>query len=70
MFHGAREDIGDRLDPAVGMPGEAAHVVAGVFVAEIVEEQERVHPFGIAEAEGAVEVDAAPHRSAGRGFRG
>ena len=71
MLDAAREDVGDRLDPAVGVPGEARAVVGRAVAAEIVEEQEGVHPLGVAEAEGAVEAHARPlHRRRGMGFAG
>ena len=54
----AGEDVGDRLDPAVRMPGEAGQVVLGAFVAEVVEEEERVEVGGRAEAERPAQVHA------------
>ena len=54
----AGEHIGDRLDAAVRMPGEAGAIVVGTVVAEIVEQQERIELAGVAEAEGAVQLDA------------
>ncbi len=56
----AGEHIGDGLDAAMRMPGEAGEVVLGPVVAEIVEEQERIELGGLAEAEGAVELDPGP----------
>ncbi len=38
----AAQDVGDGLDAAVGMPGEALEVVVGLVRAEVVEQQERV----------------------------
>jgi len=54
----AVEDIGDRLDPAMRMPGEAAREQRRIVVAEIVEQQEGVEFGRIAKAEGAVQMDA------------
>ena len=54
----AGEDVGDRLDAAVRMPREAGAIVLGVLVAEIIEEEEGIGLFGVAEAEGAAEMDA------------
>ena len=54
----AGENIGDGLDAAVRMPGKAGAVVIGAIVAEIVEQQERIELGGIAEAEGAAQLDA------------
>ena len=42
VLDGAGEDVGDRLDAAVRMPGKAREVVLGTVVAEVVEQQERV----------------------------
>ena len=38
----AAQHVGDGLDPAVGMPGEALQVLLGLVGAEVVEQQERV----------------------------
>src|SRR5262249_32332848 len=57
-WEGARQHVGDGLDAAVGMPGEAGAIVVGPVIAEIVEEQERIELVGIAEAEGAPQLDA------------
>ena len=38
----AGQDIGDRLDAAMRMPGEAGLVLVGIVVAEIVQQQERI----------------------------
>ena len=56
MVDGPRQDVGDRLDAAMGVPGKAGLVVAGPVVAEIVEQQERVVLARVAEAEGAPEL--------------
>ena len=36
VFYGAGQNVGDRLDAAVRMPGEAGAVVVRVIVAEII----------------------------------
>ena len=54
----AGQHVGDGLDAAVRMPGKAGEVVVGTVVAEIVEQQERVELAGVAEAEGAPQLDA------------
>ena len=58
VFDVAGEDVGDGFDAAMGVPGEAGEVVVGDVVAEVVEEEEGVEVGGVAEAEGAAEVDA------------
>ena len=58
MFHRARQDIGDRLDPPVRVPGEPGHIVARAVAAEIVEQQEGVRLRRVLEPEGAVQMDA------------
>ena len=74
----AGEHVGDGLDAAVRVPGEARLVVGRPVVAEVVEQQERVVLAGVAEAEGAAQADAgafhgraglddALHRSDGHG---
>ncbi len=52
----AGEDVGDRFDAPVRMPGEAGPVGVGAVVAEIVEEEEGIELLRLAEAEGAVEL--------------
>src|SRR5262249_7308130 len=54
----AGEHVGDGLDAAVGMPGETGAIVLGTVVTEIVEQEERIELAGLAEAEGAVKLDA------------
>ena len=54
----AGQDVGDRLDAAMRMPGKAGLVLVGIVVAEIVEQQERIELLGVAEAEGAAQMHA------------
>ena len=54
----AGQHVGDGLDAAVRMPGEAGEVVVGIVVAEIVQQQERIELLGLAEAEGAAQLHA------------
>ena len=54
----AGQHVGDGLDAAVRVPGEAGEVVLRALVAEIVEQQERIELGGVAEAEGAAQLDA------------
>jgi hypothetical protein len=56
MLHLAFEHIGDGLDAAMGMPGEALDVVLGDVAAEIIEQQERVGHRRIVETEGALKM--------------
>ena len=67
VLDGAGEDVGDGFDAAMRMPGEAGEVVVGDVVAEIVEEEEGIEVGGVAEAEGAAEVDAGAFEG-GLGF--
>ena len=52
MVDGAGQRVGDGLDAAVRMPGEAGEIVLRPVVAEIVEQQERIGLARFAEAEG------------------
>ena len=56
----AAEHVGDRLDAAVGVPGEAGQVLGRIVLAEVVEHQEGIEQRDFAEAEAAAEVDARP----------
>ncbi len=58
VFDGAVQDVGDRLDAAVRMPGEAGEIIGRTVVAEIVEQQKRIGLGRVAEAEGAAQLDA------------
>ena len=58
MLDRAGEHIGDGLDAAMRMPGKAGAIVVGPVVAEIVEQQERIEFGRVAEAEGAMQLDA------------
>ena len=58
MFDRAGENVGDRLNAAVGMPGEPLQIVLGLLVAKIVEQQEWIELLGLAEAEGALQLNA------------
>ncbi len=44
--------------PRCGCHGKPAQIVVGAVVAEIVEQQERIELAGVAEAEGAAQLDA------------
>jgi hypothetical protein len=60
MLHGPGQHVGDRLDPAVRMPGKARQVILRNVVAEIVEQQERIEVGRVAEAERARRCTPAP----------
>ena len=50
----ASEYVGDRLDPAVRMPGKSRQVIFRILIAEVVQQQKRIEILGFAEAEGAL----------------
>jgi hypothetical protein len=52
------ENIGDGLNPAMGMPGKALYVVLGIIGTEIVQKQKRVEKRHLAEAEHSLQVNA------------
>ena len=60
MIDIARQHIGDGLNAAMRMPGEAREIFVRPVVAEIIEQQERIELGGIAKAEGTAQVYAAP----------
>src|ERR1019366_406408 len=66
--HFAGENVGDGLDAAMGVPGEAGEVVRGVLIAEIIQQEERIELLGFAESEGALELYARSLDS-GLGFK-
>jgi hypothetical protein len=59
----AREDIGDGLDAAVRVPGEALEIVLGMLVAKVVEEQEGIELAGFAEAESPLQANPSAFES-------
>ena len=58
VLHGPGEDVGDRLDAAVRVPGETGQVILRDVIAEVIEEEERVEVGRVAEAERAAQVHA------------
>src|SRR5580700_5183459 len=58
VFNGAGEHIGDCLDAAVRMPRESRTIVVRVVVAKIIQQQEWIEVFCLAEPEGALQFDA------------
>ena len=56
--HFAGKDVGDGLDAAMRVPGEAGEVVRGILVAEIIQQEKRIELLCFAEAEGALELNA------------
>jgi hypothetical protein len=57
MFDLSGQDIGDGLDTAVRVPGEAGAVVFRVLVPEIVEQQERIELSGVPESKRPLQLD-------------
>src|SRR5713101_7586722 len=67
VVHRPGQDIGDGLDAAMRMPGEAGAIVVRAVVAKIVEQQERIELAGLSESERAVELHpGAFHGGGGR----
>ena len=60
VLDGPRQDVGDRLDPAMRMPREAGQVILRHVIAKVIQEEKRIEVGGIAEAEGAAQVDTGP----------
>ena len=58
VLDGPGENVGDRLDSAMRMPGKAREIILGNVVAEIVEQQKRIEIGGIAKAKSAAQVHA------------
>src|SRR6202043_3548751 len=63
VLHRAREDISDRLDPAVRMPWEAGQVIRRPVITEIVEQEERIELARVPEPERAAQVHTRPLES-------
>jgi len=54
------QHIGDRLDAAVGVPGEALAIMLRRVGPKVIQQQERIRQLRIAKADHAVQVDAGP----------
>src|SRR5262249_5457155 len=54
----AREHVGNRFDAAMRMPRKSREIFFRVVVAEIIQQQERIELFGVAEAERAAQMHA------------
>ena len=60
VLDGSAEDIGDRLDPAMGMPGKTPDVIGRLARPEIVEQKERIEHRHLAVSERPPQVHARP----------
>ena len=60
VFDGPRQNVSDRFDAAMRMPGKARQVVLRNVIAEIIEEEKWIEVGRVAEAERAAQVDARP----------
>ena len=58
MLHGSGQHVGDGLNAAVRMPRKTGKIVLWNVVAKVVEQQERIELFGVAETECAAQMDA------------
>jgi hypothetical protein len=56
--HLAGKHVCNRLDPAMRMPGKPGQVIRRIFIAKIVQQQERIEFARVAKAEGALQLDA------------
>ena len=64
----AGQNVGDGLDSAVRMPGEAGEIVRGILVAEVIQQQEGIELLCFAETEGALQLNARTFNG-GLGFK-
>jgi hypothetical protein len=58
VLHGSGEDVSDRFNAAMGVPGETSQVVLGDIVAEVIEEKKWVELGRVSEAECAAQAHA------------
>jgi hypothetical protein len=56
MIDGTRQNISDRLDSPMGVPGETGQVVLRPLIAKVVEQQKRVEILGLAKSKGPLQV--------------
>ena len=67
MPHASLQHVGDGLEAAVRVVGEARQVVVWIVGEEFVEHQERIEPLVLSTAEAAAQLDAGAVGS-GHGF--
>ena len=60
VFDFSVQDVGDRLDPAVGVPGEPFDVIPGIVPPEIVEQQKGIELRPLVETEQPLQTDSRP----------
>src|SRR5262249_42295844 len=58
VIDGAGENIRDRLDSAMRMPRKSREVVFRNIVAKIIQQEKGIEVGGVAESEGAAEMDS------------
>src|SRR2546426_11855225 len=58
VLHRPAEDVGDGLDPPMGVPRESGEVVLRVLVAKVVQEEEGIEVAGAPEPEGSAQLHA------------
>ena len=59
VLHGSGEDIGDRLNAAVGMPRETRQVILRNVIAEIVQQEKWVKIGCVVKPERATQVNSS-----------
>ena len=60
VFDVAAQDVGDGLDPAMGMPGESLEEVLGLVRAKVVEKKKRIAEVRVAESDRPSQMNACP----------
>src|ERR1017187_1787738 len=63
VLHASSQNIGDRLDAAVRVPGKSGDIVFRNVIAEIIEQQERVEFLRVSEAKGAAQMHTGAFES-------
>ncbi len=56
MRHRPRQNVSDRLDSPVRMPGESGQIILRDIVAEIVQKKERIEVFCVSKTEGSAKM--------------
>src|SRR4030095_2984006 len=62
MLNSACENVSNRLNAPMPVPGETCQVVLGDIIAKIIQEEERVEVFCASETEGTVQVHTGTFR--------
>src|SRR4051812_10527084 len=63
VLDGSGQNVGDGFDSAMRMPGKTCEVILRDVIAKIVQQKERIKIAGVAETEGATQMNPGAFKS-------